>query len=69
VSASDYDVMQKKDADTHVVWKDFDDMRTHVEGVLESSTQEAVNVHQALQLKVHDNTENIIAMQTQFTTF
>jgi hypothetical protein len=69
MSASDYDVMQKKDADTPVVWKDFQGLCTHLEGMLESSTQEDVNAHQALQLKVQDTTETITAMQAQFTTF
>jgi hypothetical protein len=48
MSASYYDVMQKKDADTLVVWKDFEGLRTHLEGVVEISTQEAINAHQAL---------------------
>jgi hypothetical protein len=46
-----------------MVWKDFEGLRTHLEGVLESSTQEVVNAHQALQLNVQDTTETIIAMQ------
>jgi hypothetical protein len=37
--------------------------------VLESSTQEAVNSHQALQLKVQGTIETIQAMQALFTTF
>jgi hypothetical protein len=44
----DYDVMHDKDADTPVVWKDFVGLHNHLEGVLESSTQEAVNAHQEL---------------------
>jgi hypothetical protein len=38
MSASDSDVMQKKDVDTPMVWKDFEGLRTHLEAVLESST-------------------------------
>jgi hypothetical protein len=45
MSASAYDVMQEKDADTPMVWKKFVGLRTHLEGVLESSTQEAVTTH------------------------
>jgi hypothetical protein len=48
MSASDYDVMQDKDADTPMVWKDFVGLRNHLEGVLERSTQEAMNAHQEL---------------------
>jgi hypothetical protein len=69
MSASDYDVMQDKDADTPMVWKDFVGLCNHLEGVLESSTQKAVNAHQELQLQVKGTTKNIIAMQAQFTTF
>jgi hypothetical protein len=63
MSASNYDVMQEKEVDTTMVWKDFVGLRTHLEGVLESSTQEAVNAHQALQLQVQGTTENITAME------
>jgi hypothetical protein len=69
MSTSDYNVMQEKDADTPVVWKDFVGPRNHLEGVLESSTIEAVNAHQALQLQVQGITENVTAMQAQFTLF
>jgi hypothetical protein len=55
--------MQDKDADKPVVWKDFVGLHNHLEGVLESSTQEVVDAHQQLQLQVKDTTENITAMQ------
>jgi hypothetical protein len=69
MSSSAYDVMQEKEADTPVVWTDFVGLRTHLEGVLENSPQEAVNAHQTLQLKLQGTTETVQAMQAQFTTF
>jgi peptidoglycan hydrolase CwlO-like protein len=52
-----------------MVWTDFVELRNHVEGVFESSTQEAMNAHQELQFQVKGTTKNITAMQAQFTTF
>jgi hypothetical protein len=57
MSASDYDVMQDKDADTPMVWNDFVELHNHLEGVLESSTQEALNAHQELQVQVKGTTK------------
>jgi hypothetical protein len=48
MSTSGYDVMQEKDGDTPVVWTDFVGLRTHLEGVLERSTADAMNAHQQL---------------------
>jgi hypothetical protein len=61
--------MQEKDGDTLVVWTDFLGLRTHLEGVLERSTADAVNAHQQLQFKVQGTTDTVQAMQAQFTTF
>jgi hypothetical protein len=69
MSPSDSDVMQEKEADTPVVWNDLEGLHTHLEGVLERSAHEGVNAHQALQLQVQGTTENVAAMQAQFTTF
>jgi hypothetical protein len=63
MSTSGYDVMQEKDGDTHVVWIDFVGLRTHLEGVLERSTTDAVNAHQQLQFKVQGTADTIQAMQ------
>jgi hypothetical protein len=38
MSTSGYDVMQEKDGDTPVVWIDFVELHTHLEGVLDRST-------------------------------
>jgi hypothetical protein len=48
MSPSGADVMQEKETDTPVVWNDLEGLRTHLEGVLERSTHEGVNAHQAL---------------------
>jgi hypothetical protein len=69
MSPSGADVMQEKETDTPVVWNDLEGLRTHLEGVLERSTHEGVNAHQALQLQVQGTTKNVTAMQAQFTTF
>jgi hypothetical protein len=69
MSPSGSDVMQEKEADTPVVWNDLDGLRTHLEGVLERSTLEGVNAHQALQLQVQGTATNVAMMQAQFTTF
>jgi hypothetical protein len=69
MSPSGYDVMQEKEDDTPVVWKDFVGLCTHLDGVLEHSTQEVMDAHQQLQLQVKGTSENITAMQDQFTTF
>jgi hypothetical protein len=62
-------VLREKDSETHVVWKGFVGLRTHLKGVLERSTQEAVNAHQELQLQVKGTTKNVAAMQAWFTMF
>jgi hypothetical protein len=61
--------MQEKEADTPMVCSDLEGPRTHLEGVLERSAHEGVNAHQALQLQAQGTTENVAAMQAQFTTF
>jgi hypothetical protein len=47
MSTSGYDVMQEKDGDTPVVWTDFVGLRTHLEGVLDRSTADAVTATSA----------------------
>jgi hypothetical protein len=51
--------MQEKDGDTPVVWTDFVELRTHLEGVLEHSTADTVNAHQQLQFKVQETTDTV----------
>jgi hypothetical protein len=43
MSPSGSDMMQEKEADTHVVWNDLEGLRTHLEGVLERSALEGVD--------------------------
>jgi hypothetical protein len=54
---------------TPVVWTDFVGLRTHLEGVLDRSTADAVNAHQQLRFKVQGTADTVQAMQAQFTTF
>jgi hypothetical protein len=61
--------MQEKDGDTPIVWTDFVGLCTHLEGVLDHSTADAVTAHQQLQFKVQGTADTVQAMQAQFTTF
>jgi hypothetical protein len=69
MSTSGYDVMQEKDGDTPVVWTDFVGLRTHLKGLLDRSTADAMTAHQQLQFKVQGTADTVQAMQAQFTTF
>ena len=52
-------VMQKKDDNDAVTWREYEALRDHLQGVITRSTESIDNDVQALQLKL-DQTDNTI---------
>ena len=65
MSENGVDVMQKKDGDECVTWKEYEALRDHLTGLINRSTNNIDADIQAIQMKVDATETTVNAMQTQ----
>ena len=67
MSSSDEVVMQKKDDNTTVTWREYEALRDHLTGVINRSTENIDADIQAMQMKVEATETTVTNMQAQMT--
>ena len=68
MSSSDVDVMQKKDANTAVTWREFEALRDHMQRQIRVANDVLDKDIQGVHLKVDEATQAVNTVQTTMTT-
>ncbi len=68
MSSEDVDVMQKKDADTAVTWREFEALRDHMQRQIRVANDVLDKDIQGVHLKVDEATQAVNTVQTTMTT-